>query len=267
MVCILLSVSTSEGIIEIVPIIINAKPSSLKCSINRIVINAVNVLKTGCIRLSAACAYKLVAGYLEGVSGRWNSGTPLYGRITAFAEGSAGVTVLCTCGSLVSKSYRGMNVSRTMSNKIIRIGHAHCLVGCEHFCINVELLVREGAGSAIGKGDETLINVHLHILCEEVIGSPIGLGCKAGNLNVSIKVNDTNGKLCENCRTSVIVCTGTINSNSCCIGFLVNCVSCGEAFCKFHVVKLPVVYAVQVDHGLDRLNCLDIGSLKVHPID
>ena len=254
---------------EIIPFVINSKPATTELTVNGIVILAVNIMKAGSTEYRATIAKELsvININIVIVSGRGNSGTPLYGRITAFAEGSAGVTVLCTGGSLVSKSYRGMNVSRTMSNKIIRIGHAHCLVGCEHFCINVEFLVRECAGGSVCKGNKALINVHLHILCEEVIGSPIGLGCEAGNLNVSIKVNDTNGKLRENCRTSIIVCTGTINSNSCCIGFLVNCISCSESFCKFHVVKLPVVYTVQVNHGFNRLDGFNIGSLEVHPID
>ena len=131
----------------------------------------------------------------------------------------------------------------------------------------MELLVGEGTGGTVGKGDQTLINVHLHILSEEVIRSPIGCSGIAGNLDVGIEVEDTYRKLCKYGSTLIVVGSGASDGDCCRIGLIVNRILSREAFCQLHVIELPVVDAVQVDNSLDRLNRLDLVCNEVHPIN
>ena len=262
---ILLAVSSCKsGRIEVVPYIINLLPTANQRAIDGIVVLSVNSLQTGNGRLSAAITSELVAGSLEGMSGCGNGDTPFNNRVTNLAEGSAGVTVFGTSSSLIFKSYGRMNVSRTMCREVFLIHISHAGV---HFRINMEFFIGEGAGGAIGKGNETLINVHLHILCPELVGSPVSLGSVAGNQDIGIEVQDTDGQLSQNGSATVVVSTRASNGDGSGIGFFCNRIGCSKAFCKLHMIELPMVNIVEVDHGLNRLNRLDVSCLKVHPIN
>ena len=265
---ILLAVSSCKsGRIEVVPYIINLLPTTGQCTVNSVVVLTSNGLESGSIGFSSATTNELIAGNFESMSGSRNGGSPLYNGVTTLTEGSAGVAVLHTGGSLVGNGHSGMNVGGTVRGQVLGIRHAHRLVSCVHLGIHMELFVGEGAGSTVHKGDEPLINVHLHILCEEVVSGPVGLSGETGNIDVSIKVNDTNRKLSKNRCPGIVVDAGASDSYGSGVGFLVDSVFSGEALCKLHVIELPVVYTVKVDHSIDRLNSLDIGCFKVHPIN
>ena len=175
------------------------------------------------------------------MSGSRNGGTPLYRRVTARAEGSACIAVLCTGRFLVGKSYRSMYMRCSVCDEVILIHISHAGV---HFCINMELFIGEGACGSVNMSNKTHINVHLHILCPEGVTGPVSLSCITGSLNIGIKVKNTHGKLGENCCAGIVVDTGTGNRNRCCVGFLCNGIGCSEAFCKLHVIELPMVNIV-----------------------
>ena len=198
------------------------------------------------------------------MTGSGNRGTPFYNGVTNLAEGSVGITVFRTGRSLVGKRCGSMNVGRAVLGEIYLIHICHDRI---HFGIYMEFLVGEGACGAVNIRNQTHINIHLHILCPERILRPVGFGSIAGCLDIRIEVKNTNGKLCENRFAAVVVHTGTGNGNGCGIGFFVNGISCGEALRKLHIIELPMVDVVQVDHGFNLLNGFDSGCFEVHPVN
>ena len=136
-----------------------------------------------------------------------------------------------------------------------------------HFGIHMEFFVGEGAGSSVIMGDKTHIHIHLHILCPERIGCPVGLCSIAGRLDIGIKIQDTNRQLSQNGSAGLDIVVGTGDRDGCRVGFLSDRVRCSEAFCQLHMIKLPVVYIVQVDHGGNGLDGLKLGCLQVQPVD
>ena len=263
--CIFVTVESGKRCrIEIIPFTVNLDPTTVKLTANGIVVYTVNGLKSCRGRFSAAIASNLITDDRKSMTGSGNCSTPFHNGVTAFAEGSASITVFNTGRSLIGKCYGSMNMGRTV---IYEIDLIHVRHGGIHFGIYLEFFVGEGARGAVGKGDQTLINVHLHVLSPELIGGPIGFCGIAGNLDIRIEVKNTNGKLCENRLATVVVRAITGNGNGCGIGFFVDSIGCGEAFCKLHMIELPMVNVVQVDHSFNLLNGFDSGCFEVHPVD
>ena len=250
--------------IKAIPYVINCQPTTGQLSANNIVVLAINVLQAGFVGNSAAVTNELVTGNFKCMTGSGNRGAPFYNGVTNLAEGSVGITVFRTGRSLVGKCCGSMNVGRAVLGEIYLIHICHDRI---HFGIYMEFLVGEGACGAVNIRNQTHINIHLHILCPERILRPVGFGSIAGCLDIRIEVKNTNGKLCENRFAAVVVHTGTGNGNGCGIGFFVNGISCGEALRKLHIIELPMVDVVQVNHGFNLLNGFDSGCFKVHPVN
>ena len=198
------------------------------------------------------------------MAGSGDGGTPVDHGVTAGAEGSAGVTRLCAGGFLIGNSSGGMDVSGAVRGEV---GLVHSCVGGIRLGIHVELLVGEGTGTAVYMSDQTHVNVHLHILGEEVVRSPVGCSSKAGNLNVGIKVDNTNRQLGQNGSAGLNIGTGAGNGDGSGVCLFRNGVFSGETVSQIHVIQLPVVDTVQVDHSGNGLDGLDGGSLQIHPVD
>ena len=148
-----------------------------------------------------------------------------------------------------------------------KVGLINSLICCIHLCINMELFVGEGACCTVGMSNKAHINVHLHILCKEVVFSPIGLCSKAGNFDIRIEVENTNGKHSQNSLAGLTGRSSTGERDGSRIGFLSNGIVCCKAICQYHVIKLPMVYTVEIDNGFYRLNALDFVCHEVHPIN
>ena len=263
----LLTVIAGEGLgIEVVPIVVNTDPAGGQLAGSGVVGLTVNAVETGTGILVTALANNTSVGNVhgEGMTGSRNGGAPVNDGVTACAEGAAGVAGLGAGGRLVVDGNRSVNVGGTVGNEVVLIDS---LVGGIHLGIHVELLVGEGGGGAVHMGDETLVNVHLHILREEVVLGPVGCGGEAGNLDVGIEVDDTDGELSQNGGTGLGVITRAGDGDGSGVGLCVDGVLSGEAVSQIHVVQLPVVDAVEVDHGLNRLDGLNSGCLQVHPVD
>ena len=198
------------------------------------------------------------------MAGSGDGGAPVDHGITACAEGSAGVAGLCAGGLLICDGSRGMDMGGAMCGEVclVHVGH-----GGIHLGIHMELLIGEGAGAAVHMGDLTHVNIHLHILCPELVSSPVGLGGVAGYLDVSIEVDDTDGQLCQNSIAGLGIDAGASDSDGGGVCLLCDGILSREAVSQIHVVQLPVVDVIQVNHSGDRLDGLDVGGLQVHPVD
>ena len=266
-VCDLIAIQAGKGLgIKVIPVFVNTDPTAGQLAGGRIVSLTVNDVQTGACILVTTRANDLSVINInrEGMTGSGNGGAPVNDGVTALAEGAAGVTGLGAGGSLVGNSSGGMDVGGAVLNEV---GLFHSRVGGIRLGIHVELLVGEGGGGAVHMGDETHVNVHLHILGEEVVGGPIGCGSKAGNLDVGIKVNDTNGELGQHSLTGLDIVTGAGDGDGCGVGFCVDGILSREAISQIHMIELPVVDAVEVNDCLYRVNGFNVGSLQIHPIN
>ena len=202
------------------------------------------------------------------MSCRFGYSSPFNNRVAFFAESSAAITILGTVSSFIGKSYGCVNMGGTVFRKVNLI---HSRICCIHFRINMEFFVREHAKHialvAVNISDNTHINIHLHILSEEVICSPIGFGSKSGYFDIGIKIKDAYWYFCKNCRARLGVFSGSCKFYNCRICFFIYCVISGKSFCQFHIIELPVVYAIKVNYRFYRLYGINIGCLKVHPIN
>ena len=263
----LLTVKTCiGGHIKVIPIIVNTDPTAGQASGNGVVRQSVNNHQAGTGVCMTAVTDKLSVFSISyvGVTGSGNGGAPLNHGVADLAVGSAGVAGLSAGRSLILDLDGGMNVGRAVLQEVDLIHVRHAGV---HLGIHVELLVGEGGGGAVHVGDETHVNVHLQILCPECIGGPVGLGGVAGNQDVGIEVQHTDGQLSQNGGAGqvVVACAGDGDGGG--VGLLENGVLGGEAVSQVHMIQLPVVDVVEVDHGGNGINGLDVGGLQVHPVD
>ena len=254
-----------SGRIEVIPLVIDRDPAADELAAGSIVVLAVNHLQTGHGSLHAAgLADELVAGDHKLVTRRGNGGAPVNDRVAAFAEGAAGVAVLSAGGRLVLDGGGIMNVRAAMGREV---GRVHVVAGGIHLGGDAELLVGEGSGGAVSKGDDTLVDIQLQIVTPELVRRPVLRGGLAGDMDIVVIVEDANGDLRQHRFAGQIVVTGTGEGDRGGIGLLVNGVVGGEAFCQHHVIKLPVVDAVHVDDRFNGLDLLDIGGNEIHPVD
>ena len=267
-ICGLLTVDACKGNgIEVVPVVVNTNPVTGQTSDNGIVVLTVNILQTGTRDCATTVTRNLSFDSIHLICmtgcGIGNF-TPFYGRVAFIAEGTALIAGRRAGGSDFTDRNGRMNVGRSVLDKI---GFVDRLVGGIHFGIHVEFFVGEGGLGTVNVGDKTHVNVHLHILREEVVGSPVGLSRETGYLDIRIEVEDTDGERCQNGLASLRIGARTGDSEGSRVGFLVDRIISGEAFSQYHVLELPVVDTVQVDHGLYGLNGFDVGCFEVHPVD
>ena len=256
------------SLVEVVPVIINRQPAAGQGAGDGVVTLAVDDMQAGDGGLSAAVADQLAVLNAVGMTGGRNGSAPLDHRVTALTEGSAGVARLSTGGFFIFKRHRSMYVGGTVCCEVllIHIGHAGI-----HLGIHMELLVGEGiqhiAGIGVHIGDLAHVNIHFHVLRPEGISSPVGLCGVAGRLDIGIEVQDPDGQLRQNGYAVLDIVAGTGNGNGCSVSLFRDGIFSGKALSQFHVVQLPVVDIVQVDHRGNGLNCFDISCLQVHPVD
>ena len=139
--------------------------------------NAVNVGLTICINTSKELATvytsKLTVNKLICVTCCLNNCTPINYRVTNLAEGSTGVSCLCTCCCLIVNSYGSMNVC--CASLCLKCRIRECTL---KLCINAEFLVRECAENirsiTVNISNFTHINVNLYVIRPEAICVPIG---------------------------------------------------------------------------------------------
>ena len=116
------------------------------------------------VKQIAATAQEFAANSFVGMSRCGNGSTPFYNGITAFTEGSSGVTVLGTGCRLVSNSRRGMNVT-TVPCSIIRLAFRsliHCCKVAPHFGVAEYAITRKGIYRIIYSGQNTLVNIRYY---------------------------------------------------------------------------------------------------------
>ena len=101
----------------------------------------------------------------------------------------------------------------------------------------------------------------------ELMSCPILCSSLAGYMNIVIIVKNAYRNLRKNCCACLITETGASKCDSSSIGIFINCVRSSEAFRKYHMVKLPMVYAVHINNSLNRLNCINSSRFKVHPVN
>ena len=250
-----------------IPIIVDHLPAAEELAVGGIVALAVDGLKTvDSSFLAAGLADELVAGDHELVARGGNGGAPVNDGVALLAEGAAGVAVLGAGGRLVLNGGGIMDVRGAVLREV---GGVHVVAGRVHLGRNAELLVGEGAGGAVGKGDETLVNIQLQIVAPEFVGRilPVLRGSLAGDMDVGVIVEDADGDLRKHRLAGLLDLTGTGEGDGSGVGLLVDGVIGGEARCKDHVVELPVVDAVHVDDRLNRLDLLDVSGDEIHPVD
>ena len=257
-----------SGFVEVIPFVIDLNPACISLAAGEVIVLAVDLLKTVLNGADYTADITDLLTVLEDpvVTGRGNRGAPVDNRVTLFAEGSAGVTGLSAGRSLVFDRDSGMNVGRTMISEIDLVDRRKVAI---HLGIDMELFVGEGGCAAVGMSDDTLINVHLHILRIEIIGCPIGSCVKTGYLDIIIKVQDANGDLRESSSAGLMILTGAGDGDGSGIGHGLACGSIlgGKAVRKYHMIELPMVDIVEVDLSGNRLNGLDRIRLEIHPID
>ena len=88
--------------VEVVPIVIHTDPTREQLTGDRVVGLAINDVEAGaCVLVTALANQASVLNVNSvGMTGGGNRGAPVNDGVTTLAEGSAGVTVLCTGGSL-----------------------------------------------------------------------------------------------------------------------------------------------------------------------
>ena len=200
------------------------------------------------------------------MSGSGNSSSPFYYGNTFFTKCSTGVAGLGARRIFIRKCYRRVDMCSSM---LIEINFINTIFIRIHFGINMELFIGESACTAVNMCDNTHINIHLHILWIKLICSPICFCCVTGNLNIIIKVKDTNRDSGKDSIAALIIIVGTIYRyiSRVCFSLGRRSVRCGKSICELHLVKLPVVYIVKVYNSINRLNCFNLVGFKLHPID
>ena len=101
----------------------------------------------------------------------------------------------------------------------------------------------------------------------EVVFCPNRFSVVARNLHICIKINDTDGKICKNCFTSLIALTRSGERDGSRIGFFINSIGGGEVFVYDHMFQLPMVYVVKINYRINGLNRFNFGSNHIHPKD
>ena len=101
----------------------------------------------------------------------------------------------------------------------------------------------------------------------ELVRRPILSGGHAGDMNIVVIIENAHGDLSDHSLAGLIILAGAGKGDRGGIGFFINRVIGGEAVGKHHVVELPVVDAVHVDHGINGLDILNVVRGKIHPID
>ena len=218
--------------------------------------------------LAAAVADDVLAGDLIIVTRSGDHSSPLHGRITDVAPGSADVAGLGAGGSLILNGVRSMDVGGAL---LVAVSNVHIGGVGVDLGVHPELLVGEGVQHVslviVHVGNDTHVDVDLQVVRPQLIGLPVGLGGVAGDLHIRVKGNDADGKLCQNSLAGLTVDAGTADGDGRGIVLLINRILSGEALCQLHVIQLPVVGTVEVDDGGNLLNGLDIGSDHIHPVN
>ena len=255
-----------SGLIKIVPLVVDLDPSGVRRSAGEVIVFAVNELQAVFyMAFPAADAADLLA-VLEDIAVAVcrDRRAPFHNGVTGFAESTAGVAFLDAGGLFIRNRDSRMNMRRTVFRQISLIDRS--LVGV-HLRIHMELLVGEGACVAVSVRNQALIHIQLHILREEVIGRPIGFRRIAGHMDIIVKIQNTDGDLSQNRRAGLIIVAGALEGNLCRIGLFRNGVARGEALGKHHMIQLPVVHVIQVNHSRNRLDRLNRVGLQIHPVD
>ena len=255
-----------SGLIKIVPLVVDLDPSGVRRSAGEVIVFAVNDLQAIFnMAFPAADAADLLA-VLEDIAVAVcrDRRAPFHNGVTGFAESTAGVAFLDAGGLFIRNRDSRMNMRRTVFRQISLINRS--LVGV-HLRIHMELLVGEGACVAVSVRNQALIHIQLHILREEVIGRPIGFRRIAGHMDIIVKIQNTDGDLSQNRRAGLIIVAGALEGNLCRIGLFRNGVARGEALGKHHMIQLPVVHVIQVNHSRNRLDRLNRVGLQIHPVD
>ena len=259
-----LAVDASVVLAEVVPTAFNFVPALGQDAADGVVVFAVDHVQAAAGDGLAAVAGQLVAYNVEAVAGGWNGSAPFHHGVTALAEGSAGVAVLGASGRLVGQGNSAVDVGGAVAGKIGRI---HVIPGGVHLGRDAELLVGEGLGAAVGEGDKALVHIQSQIVAPELMGGPVLRSSLARDMNVVVIVKHAHGDLREDRAAGLIIFAGAGKGNRCRIGILINRIFRSESLCEYHVIELPVIDHVQVNHGLHGLDILDGSCLQIHPVN
>ena len=145
---------------------------------------------------------------------------------------------------------------------LIHIGHAGI-----HFRIHMKFFIRESTCMPISMRNKPHVDIHLHVLRPERIFRPISFCGITRNLNIGIKVKNTDRKLRQNCCSdlSIFSCTG--NSDGSSVSLCIDCILRSKSFRKYHMIQFPMVHIIQINYGrhrLDRFNCC---RFQIHPVN
>ena len=204
---------------------------------------------------------------IEAVTGSGGNATPVNYRAADGAEGTAGTAFSGTGSCHIIHCLSGMDMTGA---PLCKEGGIHSRFHGIHLGIHAELFVGERVQHvgliAFHISDQAHIHIYLQILRPEIVSIPVGLSCVAVHADIGIKVEYADGQGCQHSLVGLCIGTGAGNGDGCGVILGINGVASGKPIRKNHMVQFPMVDAVQVNNGTDRLNRLDIRCLQVHPV-
>ena len=225
----------------------------------------------------AAIAHKYAVNEVIGMACSGDGSTPVYNRVTTVTEGSAGVACGCTCCCNVCNCICSMEMSAipcVMISFSCGTG-AHLGSGKPHFCVTEYSLTGEGINCIVCSYENTAVNVsdnrHLPVfphrseLCESKCLS--ACLCTVFVLIAGLKSPYAHGHRNESCLACSLNVTCLGNGDGSNVIAFVDSIGSFETVGNDHMIELPLAVVVKVDVNLNRLNCCDIGSNEIHPVD
>ena len=220
----------------------------------------------------AASAFQNAVHNRVGVTGCFYFRTPINGRVTGIAPGSAGIAVLGAGCCKIRHGNRAVYVITVSIIEIFVVIAKIYAVGIRN-TKSMDIFAGEAMAAAIKVGDHTHfgINVNRESRCANIVTLPC-FYCIGMNVVVTGNVIPyTDGKTCHGFRTLSGEITITRQSYGHDVFRFIIC------RCKFplaiktaengHLIQFPIVHAVKIKLHLNRLNALNGIDLNVDPID
>ena len=232
-------------------------------------VNAVEQLAAGTLE-NAVCKVVAVAGCLD-------IRTPDNNGITVCAVGSAAVAVLGTGGFKVLQCCCAVDMT-AVPCRIISLalcGGIHLCEVAPHFGVAEDAVTGEGGGGAVGAGENTCVNLcdDRHspefLAVSEVLQRHGILAC-LGTVCIGIAGLQrpyADGKLCEYRLAGLCVFTGAADDDLGDVFGRIDCVECGKAFRRHHVIKLPGAVVVKVHSQGDGVDLFHCGGEDMHVVN
>ena len=210
----------------------------------------------------------------------WNGGSPIYDGLADVAVRSAGIARLGAGRGLIVHRMRGMDMSAVPGCLIglAFVGLYHELLSCPGLGIAMELFSAKGICIAVYKRYIALLNANLNgsppvLVAIFKLGISILIAFRkhlAASTNLTANIvelpnadRDGNKRLLTDQRSLAVLCNRKMQYL---VGSIISICSL-KAVRDDHVLKLPLVHAVEVQGSGHRLNILDIFGHDIHIIE